>query len=50
MINTFTIGFTKKSAEEFFTKLRDIGVASQRPTLFEKRGYLLSRVGWYVLR
>jgi uncharacterized protein (DUF488 family) len=26
MIETFTIGFTKKSAEEFFTKLRDSGV------------------------
>ncbi len=26
MINTFTIGFTKKSAEEFFTKLREAGV------------------------
>ena len=26
MIETFTIGFTKKSAEEFFTKLREAGV------------------------
>ena len=26
MINTFTIGFTKKSAQEFFTKLREAGV------------------------
>ena len=26
MINTFTIGFTKKTAEEFFTKLREAGV------------------------
>jgi len=26
MINTFTIGFTKKSAKSFFTKLRDSGV------------------------
>ncbi len=26
MIETFTIGFTKKSAEEFFTKLRKAGV------------------------
>lgn len=25
-IDTYTIGFTKKSAEEFFTKLRDAGV------------------------
>jgi uncharacterized protein (DUF488 family) len=26
MIETFTIGFTKKSAEEFFTKLQEAGV------------------------
>ncbi|GIW99588.1 MAG: hypothetical protein KatS3mg111_2921 [Pirellulaceae bacterium] len=26
MIQTFTIGFTKKSAEDFFTKLREAGV------------------------
>lgn len=26
MIHLYTIGFTKKSAEEFFTKLRDAGV------------------------
>ncbi len=26
MIETFTIGFTKKSAKSFFTKLRDAGV------------------------
>jgi uncharacterized protein (DUF488 family) len=26
MIETFTIGFTKKSAEEFFTKLQNAGV------------------------
>ena len=27
MIRTFTIGFTRKTAEEFFTKLREAGVA-----------------------
>jgi hypothetical protein len=29
MIETFTIGFTKKSAEEFFTKLRQAGELPQ---------------------
>lgn len=27
MIRTFTIGFTRKTAEDFFTKLREAGVA-----------------------
>jgi len=39
-IKLFTIGFTRKSAREFFGRLRDAGVASVIDTRLNRRSQL----------